>query len=133
MPTLRATFLLLLAIFLPACSGSEEATIESAHAVFVVRPGCDYFIARTTGRGYLVASPTDSYRPRQGDLLVGNAGTGERRFGIVPSGTNDMSPAQSVRVVDYDLSIAEAQDLYYGYCPLSTLPDETAADTTGTF
>lgn len=132
MPTLRTTAFLLLAVLLPACSGSEEASIESAHAVFVARPGCDYFIAQTTGRGYLVATPSAGYAPRQGDLLVGNLSDGEIRLGVVPAGTNDLGPSEAIRVVEHGLSLADAQRLYYGYCPLPVAPGP-AADTTGTF
>jgi len=130
MPSLRVSVLLLLAVLLPACSGSEEAAIESAHAVFVVRPGCEYFIAQTTGRGYLVAAPSGTYAPRQGDLLVGNLSDGEIRLGIVPARTNDLGPAEPIRIVEHGLSLGEAQRLYYGYCPLPVAP--APADTTGT-
>ena len=132
MPALRTTVLLLVAVLLPACSGSDEATIESAHAVFVVRPGCDYFIAQTTGRGYLVGAPSGTYAPRQGDLLVGNLSDGEIRLGVVPARTNDLGPTEPIRVVEHGLSLADAQRLYYGYCPLPAAPPP-AADTTGTF
>ena len=132
MPVVRTALVLLLALWLPACSGSEEAAIESAHAVFVVRPGCDYFIAQTTGRGYLVAAPSGAYAPRQGDLLVGTLSDGEIRLDVVAARTDDLSPGEPIRIVGHDLALADAQGLYYGYCPLPASPPP-AADTTSTF
>ena len=114
--------LVAVALLLSACSGAEEAAIESAHAVFVARPGCAYVIAKTTGRGYAVLRPTGAYEPAQGDLLVGNLREGTLTLGLVPTGTDDLTPGVAFEVAGHDLALADAQRLYYGYCPAGAAP-----------
>lgn len=109
-------------LLLSACSGSEEAAIESAHAVFVARPGCDYVIAKTTGSGYAVLRPTGAYEPAQGDLLVGNLRVGTLTLGLVPVATDDLTPGVAFEVARHDLALADAQRLYYGLCPTDAAP-----------
>lgn len=109
--------LVAVALLLSACSGAEEAAIESAHAVFVARPGCDYVIAKTTGRGYAVLRPTGAYEPSQGDLLVGNLRDGTLTLGLVPVASDDLTPGLAFEVARHDLALADAQRLYYGFCP----------------
>lgn len=113
--------LVAVALLLSACSGSEEA-LESAHAVFVARPGCEYVIAKTTGRGYAVLRPTGAYEPRQGDLLVGNLRDGTLTLGLIPVTTDDLTPGFAFEVAGHDLALADAQRLYYGFCPADATP-----------
>lgn len=118
---MRLALLAAALVLLPACSGSEEAT-ESAHAVFVARAGCDYVIAKTTGRGYAVLRPTGPYDPRQGDLLVGNLREGSLTLGLIPTATAGLTPGLAFEVARYDLALADAQRLYYGFCPVESSP-----------
>lgn len=108
------------ALLLGACSGAEEAAIESAHAVFMAQPGCDYVIAKTTGRGYAVLRPTGPYEPRHGDLLVGNLREGTLTLGLVPATTDDLTPGLTFEVAGYDLALSDAQRRYYALCPPSS-------------
>ncbi len=123
--------LLLAVLWLPGCAGlfASETTIEAAHSVFVTRPGCPYFTAQTTGEGYAVLRPQGTYTPHQGDLLVGNLRRGGLALGVVPFGTNDLGESERFEVVQHGLTLAEAQEVYYGLCPLpalGTLPEATS-------
>ncbi len=111
--------MLLAVLVLPGCAGlfSGEDAVESAHAVFVARPGCPYVIAQTPGAGYAVLRPRSDYTPRQGDLLVGNLERGGLTLGIVPFRTNDLEGSEPFEVVGHSLALAEAQARYYGLCP----------------
>ncbi len=123
----RLLLAVLAALSLPACAGlfGTETAIESAHSVFVARPGCPYFTAKTPGAGYAVLRPTTDYAPHRGDLLVGNLQRGGLALGVVPAGANDLREGERFEVVQFDLALAEAQAVYYGLCPLATLPGTT--------
>ncbi|MEM1042113.1 MAG: hypothetical protein AAGI91_05735 [Bacteroidota bacterium] len=118
---------MLAALLLPGCAGlfGAETTVESAHAVFVARPGCAHLIARTPGTGYAVLRPRGDYAPRQGDILVGNLRRGSLALGIVPFGANGLDGSEQFEVVQHGLSLAEAQEVYYGLCPLSLDTDRS--------
>jgi len=137
----------LAALLLPACSGlfGTEAVIESAHVVFLTRADCSHLVTNRTRTSFAVLGTPADYAPRQGDLLVGNLRTGAQQLGFVPFGAQGVERTLTFEVVDYDLSLAEAQRLYYDVCPLPAreippgtpglplTPDMTDApsDTTG--
>ena len=121
MPVSRAAGLLLLATALPACTGPENA-IESAHAVFMTRPDCPHFVVNMTADRFAVLSPPDGFAPRQGDLLVGNLRVGALALDIAPFGAEEITETATFEVTGHDLSLAAAQRLYYGFCPLSATP-----------
>jgi hypothetical protein len=120
MPGLRAVAGCLLAAFLPACSGlfGAEAVTESAHAVFLTQADCPYVVTNQTRDQFAVLTARGTYAPRQGDLLVGNLRRGEVRLAIVPFGEEAIARSATFEVAGYSLALAEAQDLYYGFCPL---------------
>ena len=124
MPSLRAAGLLLFAAALPACTGPESA-IESAHAVFMTRPGCPYVVTNMTAARFAVLAPRDGYTPRQGDLLVGNLRVGALTLGVAPFGAEEITETATFEVAGHGLGLAEAQDLFYGLCPPS--PDTLSA------
>ncbi|MDX1531655.1 MAG: hypothetical protein R3362_09025, partial [Rhodothermales bacterium] len=95
MPPLRrlpfCAALVALAVGLPACGilpgfgGDEEDLVaEGAHVVFLTRADCDYVVAKTQGGRFAVLAPTGDYRPRLGDLLVGNLREGPQSLPVVP-------------------------------------------------
>jgi len=136
----------LAALLLPACGGllGTEAVTEAAHVVFLTRADCSHVVTNRTRTSFAVLGAPDEFNPRQGDLLVGNLRTGAHQLGFVPFGAQGVERTLTFEVVDYDLSLAEAQDLYYDFCPLPAremppgtpdlplAPDEVPPDTTGT-
>lgn len=130
MPVLRAAGLLLFAASLPACGGlgdeilGAEPAPEVAHAVFMTRPDCPYFVTNQTRNQFAVLTPRDGFAPRQGDLLVGILRDGVLPLEVVPFGDQGIARTLTFEVAGHDLSLAEAQDLYYSACPLPS-------DTTG--
>jgi hypothetical protein len=139
----------LAALVLPGCGGlfGTDAVIQSAHVVFLTRDDCAHVVTNRNRASFAVLGLPDGFDARQGDLVVGNLGTGPRLLDIVPFREQSPTRTLSFEVVDHDLSLAEAQDLYYGFCPLPPsaipagtpgfplAPDTTDAppDTTGTF
>ncbi len=116
----RGLLLVLLALAAgPGCSSPE--VIESAQAVFMTRPGCPYVVTNKTRRSFAVLAPRGDFAPRQGDLLVGDLRTGTLSLQVVPFDAQAITGTVPFEVVGHDLSLAEAQALYYGACPL--LPD----------
>lgn len=110
---------LLLAAALPGCAGlfSREApAVESAHAVFLTRPGCAYVVARTTGRGYAVLAPRDGHAPVRGDVLVGDLRTGRVALQLIPFPSSEMAGTASFDVAGHGLPLARAQDLWRDVC-----------------
>lgn len=126
----------LAALLLPACSGlfGTEAVTESAHVVFLTRDGCSHVVTNRTRTSFAVLGTPDDFDARQGDLLVGNFRTGALRLGVVPFDAEEITRTLVFDIVDYDLSLAEAQRLYYDFCPLPPpeIPPDAPADTTGT-
>lgn len=118
-------------LFFPACSGlfGTEAVIESAHVVFMTRDDCPRFVTNRTRNSFAVLATPDGFDPRQGDLIVGNLRSGAQQLGFVPFGAQEVERTLTFEVVDYDLSLAEAQDLYYDFCPLP--PTEIPPGTPG--
>ena len=121
----------LAALLLPACSGllGTEDVIESAHVVFLTRADCSHIVTNRTRNSFAVLGVPDDLDPQQGDLIVGNLRTGSLRLGLVPFGAQDVERTLVFDVVSYDLSLAEAQDLYYDLCPLP--PREIPPGTPG--
>jgi hypothetical protein len=109
----------LAALLLPACTGllGTEAVID-AHAVFLTRDGCPYFVTNLTRNSFAVLAAPAEFDPRQGDLLVGDLNEGVRSLEVVPFGEQDIARTLSFEVAGHGLSLEEAQDLYYGFCPL---------------
>jgi hypothetical protein len=107
-------------LLLPACSGllGTEDVIESAHVVFLTRADCSHVVTNRTRTSFAVLGTPDDFGAQQGDLIVGNLRTGSLRLGLVPFGAQEVERTLVFDVVDYDLSLAKAQELYYDFCPL---------------
>ncbi|MEP0547533.1 MAG: hypothetical protein ABJF88_11425 [Rhodothermales bacterium] len=151
MAGLRIVAGVFLLAFLPACSGllGTESVIESAHAVFLTRPDCPYVVTSETQRGFAVLTPQDDFAPRQGDLILGNLSTGALTLAVVPFDAETATRTVPFDIAGHDLSLAEAQAFYYGYCPLPPaaippgtpglplapdgVPLDVPPDTTGAF
>ena len=151
MAGLRIAAGVLLLASLPACSGllGAESVVESAHAVFLTRPDCPYFVTNETEGSFAVLTPRADFAPRQGDLLVGNLRSGALDLDLVPFGAEIASRTVPFDVAGHGLSLAEAQAYYYGYCPLPPaaippgtpglplapdgVPLDAPPDTTGAF
>ena len=141
----RRSCVALAALLFPACSGlfGTEAVTESAHVVFLTRSDCSHLVTNRTRNSFAVLGLPGDFDARQGDLLVGNLRTGAQQLGFVPFGAQGVERTLTFEVVDYDLSLAEAQRLYYDFCPLPLTaiapgtpglplaPDEVSPDTTG--
>ena len=111
-------------LVLPACGGlgdglfGAETDILAAHAVFLTQPDCPYVVTNQRRDQFAVLTPRGTYAPRQGDLLVGSLRTGEVGLDIVPFGAEEIERSARFEVAGHSLDLAEAQDLYYGFCPL---------------
>lgn len=132
----------LAALVLPACGGlfGTDAVTQSAHVVFLTRADCDHVVTNRTRNSFAVLGRPDAFDARQGDLIVGNLGNGRRLLDVVPFGEQTATRTLSFDVVDHDLSLAEAQNLYYDLCPLPveeitpSIPGlPLSPDTTGMF
>ena len=110
----------LAALLFPACSGllGTEAVVQSAHVVFLTRADCQHLVTNRTRTSFAVLGMPDGFDARQGDLIVGNLSSGQRLLDVVPFGEQAVTRTLSFEVVDHNLSLAEAQDLYYDLCPL---------------
>lgn len=128
---LRIGTIALAALLFPACSGlfGTEAVTESAHVVFLTRADCSHLVTNRTRTSFAVLGTPEGFDARQGDLIVGNLRTGPQQLGVVPFGAQAIDRTLTFEVVDYDLSLAEAQRLYYNFCPLP--PSEVPPGTPG--
>lgn len=130
----------LAALVLPGCGGlfGTEAVIQSAHVVFLTRDDCGHVVTNRTRNSFAVLGLPDGFDAQQGDLIAGNLGNGRRLLDVVPFREQAATRTLTFDVVDHDLSLAEAQAIYYDFCPLpqpESVPDTTVAppDTTGVF
>ena len=83
----QRAFLLIPLLLLTGCvqlfSGGQASV--GAHAVFLTRPGCTTFVARTLDTGFTVAVVrNETYTPALGDVLEGPNRTGQSVFRVFP-------------------------------------------------
>lgn len=116
-PTMLA--LVLLAPALPACAGllSREApAAESAHTVFLSRPGCAYVVAKASRGGYAVLAPRGGPALARGDLLLGPLRRGGVSLERIPFPSSEVEGRGAFEIAGHDLALAEAQHLWREAC-----------------
>lgn len=121
----HGAFLLVPLLFLAGCGGlfsSAQASV-GAHAVFLTRPDCTTFVARTLHSGFTVAVVrNETYTPALGDVFEGPNRTGQSVFRVFPpedSVTRLGGTSVPLDVQGFGLSLSEARTRLDAACGAS--------------